>query len=355
MSESTSFEVPETLDANPAPEDVSPADRPLSPREQIMAGIVARREAQIEADNAQATIYDREATENGLNFQQDDPDPEPVTEAAPASREPTGRQPVSTPVPVPTVPTQPQLRAVNIGGQEHYVTNEQADELIRLGMMANVALHQYQQQPTTVQPTRQPDPPRPLIDEARIRDTVKQMQYGGEDAAVEAFTGLVTDLMGRVPQQVDPNAIIHQAVSVAQQQARLEAEGVIVRQEYADIFANPQLTMLAKLNVDAIRQRNMATGRAQPDLDIYREAGNAVYDALGRSRPGSEVINPPALQAASGNVVPIRQDVIERKRNAPRATQPIDMRAPSPSAPRVPTTSEVIDQMRKARGQPSMR
>ena len=40
----------------------------------------------------------------------------------------------------------------------------------------------------------------------------------------------------------------------------------MIQQEYKDVFADPQRTQLAKLNVDAIRQRNIATGKYQSDL-----------------------------------------------------------------------------------------
>lgn len=343
----TDLEVPETLDANPPPEDVA-RERPLTAREEIMARINARREEQIQTENAQAAIYDADAREAGLAFPEDEPElteSEPVAQVTRAGAPPPRITP-SLAQSAPPSPVAPSVRSVTIDGQQYTVTEDQADQLMRLGMMANVALHQYQQPAQPSAPP--PEQPRSVIDDERIAETVRQMQYGGEDAAREALKSLITDVVARVPvPQIDQNAIVARAVQEARAQSQLITDGDLIRQEYPDIFSDPQRTMLAKLNVDAIRARDVATGTRRSDLEIYREAGDAVYNALGRSK------EPP--QPVRETPSPARQDRIERKRNAPRATQPIDLRAPSPAAPRPPSGSDVVEQIRLRRGQPSMR
>jgi hypothetical protein len=349
----TELDLPQTMDANPAPEDevAQSGDRPLTARELIMQKAVANREASIAHDNAQAAIYSQEATEAGLNFEPDDPDPVPEPAARDVPPPAQVRQATHPAAPVP-VPQAPSLRTLDWQGQQYTVTDDQMAELARLGMTTNVALHQYQQPPAE---TRAPEPPKPIVDPDMVRETVRKIQYGGEDDATQALADFVTNVVSRVPQspQIDPTAIVNRAVAESRAQAQLAMDAETIRQEYRDIFEHPQREFLAKINVDAIRQRNAATGARQSDLDIYREAGNMVRDAMGQPRPGSEQI-PPALQAAS-NVVPLRQDVIERKRAAPRATQAIDMRSPAPVATRPPTGSEIVERMRQARGQSSMR
>ena len=346
----TELEIPQTMDANPAPEDEhQEGERQLSPREIAMQSIVRRAEEQREAELAQAAIYDADAREAGLTLPDDELDA-PVEAQPPAPQPHRTAAPVAQPAPV----AAPVVRTVEVDGREYQVTDSQLVELARLGMVANVALHQYQHAPQQ-QPAAPQHPPAPIVDENMIRETVRRIQYDGEDGGTEALAGLVNSLMARVPtQQVDQNAIVQQAVSESRRQAQLAADSDRIRQEYPDIFADPQRTLLAKLNVDAIRDRDMRMGRNRPDIDIYREAGDAVYTALGKSRPGSDTTQP-ALQAAQQNVVPIRQDVIERKRAAPRATQAIDMRAPAPTATRPPSGSDIVEQMRRARGQASMR
>lgn len=339
MSESTEFEVVTSPDINATEDD---APRTPSARDQIMADIAARRMEQIERDNAQAAIYDREATEAGLNFASDD-EPEPTEQPAPRELPPVpSREALPTPAPV----VAPQVHTItDYEGRQFQVTQDQMTELARLGMVANVALHSQSREPQP--PPQQVAPPQPAFDAERIRDTVRQIQYGGEDAAAEALTGLVTHLMGTVPQQVDPRAIVSQAVAEAQARVRLDHDNTIIRQEYADLFEHPLRATAAQQAVEMIRQRNRALGRQQPELEIYREAGNEVRNAFGLAQPTPQADPQPAPVT--------RTDVLERKRNAPRPTPPVGLRAPAPSAPRAPTGSDIVEQMRKARGQSSMR
>jgi hypothetical protein len=337
----TELDLPETMHIEGDAE--SPEHKP-SPRDLAMAAIVARAEERRQAELAQSEVFDKEAREAGLAYQEDAPEPapEPVEDAP---QEPAPQPPT----PAPVTPQAPQLRSVVLDGQRWNVTEEQFEQLAQLGMVANLAMHQ----PAPRQEVQQA-PPRPIVDRDRVNETIKQIQYGGEEAAAEALTQLITDVVARTPvaPAIDPNTIVRQAAFVARQEAQLEADRARITAEYPDIFADPQRTMLARLNVDAIRARNMRTGQQQNDLDIYREAGNAVYDAMGKPRPGSEIAQPTAIQAAA---VPIRADVIERKRAAPRTTQVIDRRAAAPEPPRAPTGGDIVEQMRRARGQSSMR
>ena len=163
-------------------------------------------------------------------------------------------------------------------------------------------------------------------------------------------------VMSKAPpqQHIDTNAIVNRAVQESRNQAQLQQDTYTIQQEYSDIFANPQRTLLAKMNVDAIRARDMQMGRRQADIDVYREAGNMVRGAMGLPSPQQQQIQEqePAQQVAA---VVARQDVIERKREAPRRTQSIDVRVPAPQAQRAPTGSEIVDRMRAQRGQQSNR
>lgn len=346
MSESTEFEVVPPM----APIE-TPSDTPeLNPRNAIMARIAARREEQIAADNAQAKIYDDDATEAGLNFARDEPEPAPQPSPVVAPQ----REAVTSPAPVlaPETPQQPQVRFVEVDGHQYAVTKEQEDALLRMGMMANTALHQYQAQPQSFAPAPiAPEPTKPIIDPDSIRDTVRSLQYSGEDDAAEKLTNLITSIVSRTQApQIDQNAIVTRAVAEARAQAQLASDAQVIQQEYPDIFEHPMRAFLAKTNVDVIRQTNIATGRRMSDLEVYREAGNAVREAMNLPTPTQAPQQQPA-----GVVAASRQDVIERKRNAPRGTQPIDMRSPAPTQVRAPSNSDIVEMMRKARGQSSMR
>ncbi len=341
----TVIELPQTMDANPGPEDAAPGERQKSAREVMMESIAARAQEVREAEMRQGDVYDEEARHAGLAFPPEEPEvePAPVRETAP---EPQQAAPQPTPPPAPVVH---QPRTILLDGREYAVTDQQVEELARLGMVANAALHQYREQP---QPA--PPQPAPLVDPNAVRDTVRKIQFGSEDEAADALLGFTTALVSRMPvaPAIDPNQIAHRVTETVRADVQLARDKQVIQDEYADIFAHPQRTFLAKINVDAIRDRNIRTGHHQSDIDVYREAGNMVRDAMGLPQPGADAAHSPALQAAP---VVVRQDVIERKRAAPRITQTVDRRAPAPEAPRAPSNSEIVDRMRVARGLPSMR
>jgi hypothetical protein len=347
MSETTELELPETMHIE-TEADAPPENRQLSPRELAMQAIAKRHQEAREAELRQSDVYDQEARAAGLGLPEDEPEPPPVA-VEPVAQEPVGGTPApatqDAPVPAPAAAL--TLRTVDIDGQQWAVSEEQYQQLARMGLLAQRALATYQPEPVA------PEPVKPIVDPERVREAAKRIQYGNEDEAAAALTELITDVAARMPAtpSIDPNAIVQRATTAAMQQAQLARDTDTIRQEYADIFENPQRTLLARMNVEAIRARNAQTGRFQPEIEIYREAGNMVRDAMGQPRPGSDV-SQPALQAAT--VAP-RTEVIERKRAAPRMTQAIDRRAPQPEMPRPPSGSEIVERMRAQRGQASMR
>jgi hypothetical protein len=345
---SADLELPDNMHIEDSHEEAE-GEHKLTPREIMMNSIAEKHEARRQEEMALGRIYDDEAREAGLTFPEDEQGQEPEHEH---ERQPERR---TEPQKEYVGPTQPAMRVVEVDGRRFEVTSQQYDELAQMGALANVALHQYANQQPQPQyqapPQPQTQPQQPLVDPDMVRDAVRKIQYGGEEDGATALSNLVYAVASRTPQQqyIDPNAIAQQAAAMAQQQARFQAETALIQQEYKDVFADPQRTQLAKLNVDAIRQRNIATGKYQSDLDVYREAGDLVLNALKLHR--SQTTDQPAIQAAPAAY---RQDVIERKRTAPKQTTQVDRRAPSPSAPRPPSGSEIVERMRQSRGQASM-
>lgn len=369
MSDTTDIEVPTGLHIEDAPTDPpEQRERPLSPREQIMQAAVAKAHQRMERDLELGEEYHRDAQAAGLTFPEEGDEP-PAPEPAPRREpEPVIAAPLVAPAPAPVAaapspapaahtPAPDTTRTIVIDGQHVRVTDEQYANLAQLGMIANIALHQQPQSP----PPAAPEPParRALVDDARAKEAIRAIQFSDVDAAVPHLTALIEDVMARAPQPAAPQHIDQAALEQRATQAALgyikfQAEQAAVRDEFPDIFANPQLTKLAAINVDALRANYQRLGVSRSDLDIYREAGHAVYDALGRPRPGSDVAPiQPAPQAAPA-IAP-RSEVIERKRAAPRNTQTVDRRAAPAEAPRAPTGSEIVDRMRQQRGQSSLR
>lgn len=395
MSDRTDIEIPATgLLPEDHTETAPAADRLLTAREIAMQNIVAKRQRSLEAEmeHWQGTPTDepdvREqhaATRRpnaGLGEVEEDrdyQDPYAVEE-----RPEVLAPPVASPVPEaiaggasparePASVASPHTFAVDVDGQQLHVTQEQLVQLARMGAVANQALYRYQMNGQTgyvgltpqVPPASEaPKAPTPIIDDERIKGTVKAIQYGDEATAAQALSDLVTHVVSRnaAPQSsLDPVAIGNYAAQRAIQAAKLEHETQIIRQEYADIMADPDLAHLAALKVAQLRQRNQTLGQQQSDLDVFREAGNLVLDKIGKPRPGQQV-QPPAdagLTAPQASNLVIRRSTAEiegRKRAAPRATsQVIDRRSAAPQAPRPPSGADIVEMMRKSRGQTSMR
>lgn len=315
------MDVPQGMHIESTPQE--PGERELSPREKVMAEIVAKAEARRQAEMDDAAAMERDGNADTVETTPYEPSSEPVQTV-------TAHDAPLTPPSAASPPETP--RVYTIDGMQ--LTEDQLLQLGRLGMVANVALHQTQyQQPVPQQPAQYvaPQQSAPLVSPDRIRDTVRHLQYSGEDQAVEALAQLVTDVASRAVQvqPVDPNAIVQRAVTESQRAAQLMQDTNTIRQEYPEIFSDPQRMMLAKLNVDAIRSRDIQTGRVRSDIDIYREAGDAVYNALGRSRSGIDNTQ----QQAQALQVPVRQNVIEQKRAAPRQPSAVGIRAPAPPMP----------------------
>lgn len=381
----TDVEIPAAglLPETPAVEQQSEARQPTA-RELAMERIIASRQRALEAEIGQAEDQfaddpadsrDQHSATRPTNpalgeVEEDREYQDPYAQPEPAAPEPKPQQakPATVASPVVQQPTAPQTFAVrDTNGNELYVTQEQLIHLASMGVVANQALYQYQTQgPQQPPQQRQPEPQRPsapIVDDDRVRQTVKAIQYGDEASAAQALTELVNHVVSRAPAApaIDAVAIGNYAAQRARLEAKLEAETQIIRQEYADIMADPDLAHLAAMKVAQLRQRNQSLGQQQSDLDVFREAGNLVLDKIGKPRPGQQV-QPPADAGQTApqapNIVVRRSsgEIDARKRAAPRAmSQVIDRRSAAPQAPRPPSGSDVVEMMRKARGQTSMR
>ena len=335
----TELEVPQTMQIDSAPPEEKPGERPLSVRERMMADIYDRAEErrQQEMDEGHQREEAQAAEEAGETPQASE------APAADHAATPPGGPQVST--------AQPGLRAVTLpNGQRVTVTDEQHDQLASMGMLANLALHTPPPQAVQPQPQFEQPAPRPhfVVNEDKIEQAVQKIQFGGPDEGKAGLRDLIQDVLSNVQirqaPQVDANQIIAVAMqrTMAEQQLRRDTEQI--QQEYSEIFKSPQLMALAHMNAQALRERDAAVGQRRSELDIYREAGNAVYDALRLPRPG---INSTASQAAGNG----RDAVLERKRAAPSNPRSVDRRAVEPAMMGGPSGSQIVDAIRRSRGQ----
>lgn len=374
--------------------------RPLSARDELMARIVAKREAQITEEaglgfNAQPEEVSREhhsatrpanpslgeieddRTYSGPYADPDESAPPAATVSGPdrsasaISEKPNADVAVSSPARA--APIQPtQTFPIDIDGQVVHVTQDQMAHLARMGAIANQALYAYNQNPQHNPPAPTAAQPAPAstreqghVDEARVRDVVRNLQYSDEATAAAALHGLISDVRNSVPQApaFDPEAYERRVMSKIDAKQQLMADTSIIKAEYADVLNDPIRADAAARQVAAIRQQVVALGIQTSDLDIYREAGNRVRASFGTAPPQSG--NQGQAPAPAGQTAPqaptlvVRRSVADidgRKRAAPQRTAAvIDRRSAAPEAPRAPTGSDIVEQMRKARHQSPMR
>lgn len=367
MSGTTDLSIPDAMrieDITPAPE--APEEKPRNPREEQMRRIAAHYEEQQRAteiaygEQLSRDAAEREPARDG-EAEREEGDGLDATSALadPAvggePKIPAPSVPASEPV---ALPQQPRLLQINVPGygQPLYVTEDQYAHLASTGAMANMAMHQAQQQPRQPDPAPQPihqPPTAPVLGRDEAAAIVQQLVYGSQDDGVAAVQALATQLASRMPAQIDPSAIradvAQQLRSEFAQQRQLESDLTIIGTEFPDVFHHQGPAKLAALNLLDIRQRDRALGRQRPDIDAYREAAQLVRQDFGgvlqQPRPGPD-IQPAALQAAP------QADRLERKRAAPRNPAAVSRTASlGEETPRPPTGSQIVDQIRRARHQ----
>ena len=360
MSETTDIQIPEpmTLESGaPAPEPTEEAapERQPSPRELAMERILAHRQEVMAAEVAQAEVLAADARELATSLEPPAPEPEPAPEAAP--------EPVAPPVPAaapaqPQPPAAPVLHVVDVPGYGRMqVTQDQLLQLASIGAVANAALRQ----PPAQAPAEPPAPvaPAPVLDDERARAFARTLAFGDEEASARAVQALVADVTrGFAAPAVNPDAIVNEAVQRTMRANQFVSNMHTIGAEFPDIFGKPdetdqaalarhhRLSRLAALELTDLRQRYAALGQTRPDLDLYREAANNVRATIGTPPQPKTETEPPALQAAPS------RDRLERKRAAPQNPTAVSRTASlGPAQPQGITGSQIVDAMRKARGQ----
>jgi hypothetical protein len=308
------IELPET---EPLPQVDPQADR----RAEIAEAYEKRREQEILAQREQM----------GLPPEQPVPD-ECGTEAeGEAIAQPDPRYP---PVPA-TPPAAPQLLPMPLpDGRTAWVTPEQAAYLAQVGA---AALSQPQAPRPPQQPVYTASPHQqhqPSLDTERAKLIAQRMSYGTIDEQAQA----IQELAAVTQPRFDKEALKRELRA----EQTLETNLAIIGREYPEVFNDPVLTQVAALQLHNLRG-HPAAGQMS-ELDQYRHACAQVRS---RFNPASQQ-STPQTQPDRG----LSAGRLERKRNAPSVPSGADHRLTmQEAAPREPTTSEVINQIRKARGQ----
>lgn len=158
--------------------------------------------------------------------------------------------------------------------------------------------------------------------------------YSGDPDEAKAAIGELFEVLGS-PDVDDLVPRITAALQKEEQNESMAKAYLAFQGQFADIVEDQRLFAIADSNVEFLANEH-------PDWPIEKvfiEAGNSVYRSLGKPVKDAPVKNNP-------------QD--HPKRTAPKATQGQSIRAPSKPAPKLPTRAEALNQLRQARGQPTV-
>lgn len=356
MSDLTELEVPTTVQIDTPPEEgVVAREKAVNPRDAVMAAAMKGRLRQLEAEitYGQDMLGDAQAPMENPPSKEAAP---PLQEEAPAV--------ITSEAPPVVAPAPSAGRVIKVDGREIQVTDE---DLIRLAQTGLSSQQRYQEAARMRQEAeammrgmqQQPAPPQQqavqqqvaqqqeqMLDAETAKAIARRISYGSEDEQAQAILELSQRLaQPSRPQGPSPEEIAQYAIqqAVPQAIARIQFDNNIqtIGQEFADIFNDRGLSLLTADLVNQKRAIDAQLQRQRPDMELYREAGAEI-----RAR----YITP--LQATPGPQVPT--DKVERKREAPKPLVPTS-RVAKLSETREPSPADIVEAMRKARGQPSLR
>ncbi len=373
----------------------------LNPRSDIMASIFAKRNLLLEKELGLASQQTIESDNDGVgDGQQNDQQPQQVsarddsaTDHAPPSKQDQAQAgdhqqaaPRQSEVRQPVTGELPDVIPVNISGTVMNIGRDQLLQLASTGLQAQQVMQdasrmredaqrlvgagqQTPQQAQPQQPRAQQNPQdvQPAFDATKAKAIAQRISYGSEDEQAQALVDLgnviqqavTQQLQGAQGRQIDPNAIVqqatHQVMALQQQHQTLNT----IAEEFKDVFADASLSYAAGYEANLAQMNDARMGRQRPQIEVFREVLSGIRNRYiaPRGTGNQSQQNPGTGQAPAQSVqsaTPVAQqmsDRIERKRTAPQPPVAANVRSKGAPEKRYPTNSEIVSQMRKARGQ----
>jgi len=376
----------EPIAREPGEEGGEPVERVREPtaRELAMEAIFKNRERAIAkelhygedlADNAR-----RDAGEQPLQHERLDVD-EPEAPAAQAAAAPAPASPVPPQPPAPAAPEAEHTQIITVSGVQYRVTDAQLAQLASVGAVALDAANRDQQErivqaqrqqqgqqphPQQQRPQQQPQAPqqqRPMLSPEEAAALSRRLQYGNDTEGAAAVADMAQLIEARVRAsnpQINPQALAQyatqQAIQQIQQQQALNFNLQTVGQEYPDVFADEGLSQLAALKLHGIRKRDQLLGVQKSDLVAYREACEEVRGVIYKNAPAQPQPTQDPVHTLPSQASPTsaaaQASRFQAKRAAPRSPQPAQrVIASETQERRYPSSSEIVAQMKKQRGQ----
>lgn len=342
--------------AGPAPE---PVERPISAREQMMAEIVAKRNAILESEVAEGRAQGGE------------PEPEPAAPPQDALNPPAAPRAAAEPSPAPAAAAAdatPRTYKITVRGQQIELPEGDLIRAAEAGVHSQAALFEAQRyheealrlRAPNTDPSARPSPPAatapnpqappPGLTEDESLEIARALQYGDEKEVADAVRRMTAQRQASQP-AIDPAAIARDVHERVGSQLRLETDLRTFASEYSDIVQDAPLTTLAAQYVQQLRAHYNQVQTPVDELTLFRQAGEMVRGDVQRWAGGTRQPEPapapqPTTTAPSGESA---RTIIKRSTpNAPAAAGAIH----TTPAQRAMTPKDVVNWMRQKRGQP---
>lgn len=262
--------------------------------------------------------------------------------------------------------------SVNIGGQTVLLTKDELSNLVQEGARARISAQQAAQTQATTQTQLQTTPATqqqaPAVDLTKIiPDNVASQIYerlitGSEDdgiAAIRELTQTIAqNLQQSMPQQqqIDVAAlernIINRVSAQATEQQQLQGDVQVIMQEYPEISNNDRLSRFAQDEIRALAVGYQRAGVQKSRLDLMREACGNVRAAMGLQPAANAATGQVTDQAANGRAAEATTRNSAAKRSMQQQPRGVgNVGSPAQTQQAAPSRSQVVDNMRKARGQ----
>ena len=369
----TEIEIPETMHIEQTgpehPEEPAKPERQPTARELMMKQIIENRGKAQQAELQQAEVMADEAREAaGLAPLPKPPTEQPPGEVVPVPPE-TPAAPVAAPpaaAPAQAAPagqTAQQKHKIKVYGTEIELTTPELIERAQKGMAADIRFQeaaalrqqqpQYQQQPApqAAAPAAPQPSTQPTLDDNKLKELHRRIQYGsdeeGQQAIRELGTILVSQAQAGAAQQPTPEQIAMYAAQAAKFSMSYEQGLSALGQRYPELFKDEGLAQLAGNRAQQLINAYNQAQVGKPLFEIWTEACQQVQDKYmpqptpqPQPKPNVPNANTPSKEA--------------RKRNAPQLPAAANRTMTPPETPRAPNGSDIVNRIRASRGQPVM-
>lgn len=183
---------------------------------------------------------------------------------------------------------------------------------------------------------------QPALDEAQLANMI---QFGTQEQAAQAIKALRSQRPDTVTQQGLQSFMVQQLPRIVESQLAFRDGLALAKSQYADIIEDPYLRQLFFFKENEARK----AGDTRPHVELYKAIGEDLRKHFNRPAPSAASAAAPTAQAAQ------RDQKLAAKAAAPAAPRLASVRLEGGDTSAKPKTrEEVIEQMRRNRGQQSL-